>query len=92
MPGSEDFTYESLQDAEAVAQYLRALADGIAAGALKLRSDGRALELTPNGLLRFRLEGKHGRHRARVVMKVSWRHSAEPSEVQREILNIEPSS
>lgn len=79
MSEKRDFSYESLQDPESIGQYLRALADGIAAGHLTLKRDGNEIVLEPRGLLRCRIVGKRKRQRAQLVFKVSWRVD-DPSE------------
>lgn len=75
MASREEFEYEALQDTQAVVSYLQALADGFSRGDLRLGTDGRALELRPNGLLRFRLEGRRSKSRARLVITVTWKQS-----------------
>lgn len=74
MAGRENsFEYESLQDAESIVSYLNALADGIKCGRLSLSSNGRMLNLEPNGLIRLGVEAKRGKHRSRLIVKVDWR-------------------
>lgn len=85
---TDEFKYESLLDTRSVVQHLRAVADGLDDGGLTLTTDGRELVVSPQGLLRFRLEAKRGKHRTRMVMRMSWRHesSGAARDVQLKIL------
>lgn len=85
----EAFSFEALQDAEAVATYLGALADGVREGRVVLRSDGRTLQLGPRGLLRFRIEGKRGKHQSRLVLQVAWREDSGAEEPRPNDLTID---
>lgn len=78
MPGpAGEFEYEALQEAQAVARYLSALADGLKEGTLALSVDGKRLTLEPRGLLRLRIEAKRSKSRCRVNLKLSWREGEE---------------
>ncbi len=71
--GKAQFKHDSIQDRESIVEYLTALTEGIAAGSLDLRSDSGEINLTPKGLLRFRVEARRGVYRTGLILKISWR-------------------
>lgn len=73
MADRETFEYESLHDAASIASHLQALADGLKQGRLSLASNGKVLLLKPVGLLQLSVEGRKGKHRSRLLVKVQWR-------------------
>lgn len=73
MSRSDTFSHESLQDQESIVAYLRAVADGLAAGRLVLRADDEEVILRPHDLLRLKVEGRSGKHRSGIRVQVSWR-------------------
>lgn len=89
MAKRQAFSFEALQDAEALARYLGALAEGLEQGQVVLRSDGRTLELSPRGLLRFRLEAKRGKHQSRILLQIGWREDAPDDDSQGNELTID---
>lgn len=78
---SERFVYESLQDIDTVVTHLRAVADGLAQGRLRLASDDRELVLQPQGLLRTRLKAGRTGARNQLLLKLSWRDPDAPAAV-----------
>jgi amphi-Trp domain-containing protein len=67
------FSHESLEERDTVAQYLRAISDGLASGRLSLSSGEGELILEPEGLVRFRVSAKRSAYRSRINIKISWR-------------------
>lgn len=86
---TDKFSYESLQDGASIVSYLQALADGFAKGSLKLSNADEELAMDPWGLLRFRLEARRGRHRSRLVLRVSWRENRPGDEPEQQPLGIQ---
>ena len=89
MAGGGEFRFQALQEREAVAGYLRALADGLAAGEVTLAREGRELGLTPGGLVRLTLQARRGERRSRLVVKLAWREGTGEGEGPR-TLTITP--
>ncbi len=84
-----EFKHESLQDVPAVVQYLKAVTRGLEDGSLRLAIDDRELLLEPHGMVRFRLEAKRGKDRARLVLKLAWRDGTD-ADTARSALQITP--
>lgn len=90
MAARKEFDYESLQDSQAIVAYLGALGEGLAKGDLVLGANGDELSLHPRGLLRFRLEAKRSKGRARLSLTLSWREDQEQSDQDGSQLEINP--
>lgn len=52
------FKYDGLQEPAAIADYLEAVRDGFASGAVTLSQGEQVLELLPKGLVAVTIEGK----------------------------------
>ena len=72
-----DMLHEAMQEPAQLARYLRAIADGLEAGQLRLRSGSREVELHPRGLCSFELRSSTERQRVKLQLQLGWR---EPSE------------
>ncbi len=90
MADRDTFEYESLHDVESIVGHLQALADGLKRGRLSLASNGKAVVLQPAGLLRLEVEAKRGKHRARLMVKISWREDSPAAESGGDPLKIDP--
>lgn len=88
----EEFKFECLQDADGLADYFEAIADGLRKGGLTLTCNGREMALEPRGLPRFRLTARRGKHRSRISMKFTWREDYPGREDAPESLRITPKS
>ncbi len=82
------FSHDSLQDAQTIGNYLRAVADGLAAGKLSLASSDDELVLEPNGLLRLRIRAQRAQHRNRLALRISWRERSSVPEGKAAVLEI----
>jgi amphi-Trp domain-containing protein len=81
-----EMLHEAMQEPAQVARYLRALADGLEAGHLRLRSGGREVELHPRNLCSFELRSSSERQRVKLQLQLAWREaSVNPRDDQFEI-------
>ena len=78
-----EMLHEAMQEPAQLARYLRAIADGLEAGQLRLRSGAREVELHPRGLCSFELRSRTERQRVKLQLQLGWR---EPSENPRDDL------
>ena len=72
-PRETELVHESMQERSRVAGYLRAVADGLEAGRLRLSSGERRLELHPPTLCSLELRATTERQRVKLRLQVSWR-------------------
>ncbi len=86
------FKHESLQDGKSIEAYLRAIAEGLAAGRLRLASNDREVELEPHDLLRFRVDARRGSYRSGLVIRVSWREDLPTDDLHHGALRVRPAS
>lgn len=86
------FKHESLQDGKSIEAYLRAIAEGLAAGRLCLAADDCEVELEPHDLLRFRVDARRGSYRSGLVIRVSWREDSPTDDLQHGALRVRPGS
>lgn len=86
----EKFAYDSYQDCETITRHLRALADGLESGQLRLASDDRELVLEPQGMLRLHLRAHCSDARSRLALKITWRNNNHADSVDAH-LSIQPS-
>ena len=49
------FNHESLQDRKTIIKYLKAISDGISKGALSFADDTNEITLTPDGVIRLKV-------------------------------------
>jgi amphi-Trp domain-containing protein len=67
------FVFESLQDRETIKDYFLALIDGIKRGKIVLSTNGEAIELHPDDLLRFAVKVKKKGGISTLGVKISWK-------------------
>ncbi|HMQ20869.1 MAG TPA: amphi-Trp domain-containing protein [Planctomycetota bacterium] len=70
---ANEFEHDSLQDRDQVVAYLRAVADGIDSGALRLSDQERTIELRPVGLMAFGVRAQSKRSRVTFSLRLSWK-------------------
>ncbi len=70
---SDELVHEALQERAQVARYLRAIADGIESGMLRLSSGDKQMEFRPPALCGFELRAKSERSRAKLRLRLAWR-------------------
>jgi len=68
------FKFEAGQNRKAVAQHLRALADGLDKGQVSLEGKGGQISLEPADDVELRVEGKRESERSRLSVKINWSH------------------
>jgi amphi-Trp domain-containing protein len=74
MPKKElDLVHDAMQERKHVARYLRAIADGLEEGQLRLKSGEHEVELHPPTLCSFELRATTERQRVRVRVQLGWR-------------------
>ena len=76
-PSDIDLVHEAMQEPAQVASYLRAIADGLEVGRLRLRSGDREVELHPGRLCTFELRSTSERQRVKLSVQLGWREAAE---------------
>jgi amphi-Trp domain-containing protein len=76
---SIELIHDAMQEPALVARYLRAIADGLEARRLLLRSGEREVELRPAGLCTFELRSTTERQRVKLQVQLAWRESADGS-------------
>lgn len=74
---SNQFRHESLQDANAIVNYLNALAAGIEKGTLQFRDEEGEIILEPGGMIRFGLEAQKKSDRYSLSLKMSWKQRSD---------------
>ena len=67
-----EFTHESLQDAESIATYLKALQDGFARGRIELTEGDATLIMEPSGHLDMTIRANKESGKCQVALTVSW--------------------
>jgi amphi-Trp domain-containing protein len=72
-----ELVHEAMHEPAQVANYLRAIADGLEAGHLRLRSGERELELRPLSLCTFELRSSSERQRVKLQLQLGWRENSE---------------
>ncbi|NOT02468.1 MAG: amphi-Trp domain-containing protein [Phycisphaerales bacterium] len=85
----QEFTHESYQDRESIARYLTALREGLQNGKLLLASNGERFALEPATLVKFDVEARQNRERARLVLKLSWKRQKPGRQLRVEPLLID---
>lgn len=66
------FEHISLQDRAAIAEQLSALAEGFSKGSLTFTNKDSDMQLTPGGLIRFRVKASNKQERVRLSIRMSW--------------------
>jgi amphi-Trp domain-containing protein len=83
------FDHESAQDAQDLAEYLEALAQGFIQGKMRFSNKGTRLELHPKGLITFAVEAKAIRGRMKLNLRFTWREDTPESESEHSPLVID---
>lgn len=71
-----EFDHDALHSPKMLADYLRALADGLEARSVTLTDENGVLLLTPSGLIRLRLRAQQKSDRVRLGVTLSWSRDA----------------
>ena len=66
------FKHQSLQDADAIGNYLSALKEGFENGALVFSTNGDRMVLKPQGLVNLELEAKRKGEDVKLSLKFRW--------------------
>ena len=66
-------SYDAHLSKEEVSAYLKAVAEGLRQGRIKMSHDGKCLELLPNADLRIDISAAQKGPRQRLAFEVSWR-------------------
>ncbi|MFU2210734.1 amphi-Trp domain-containing protein [Solidesulfovibrio sp. C21] len=67
------FKYEGLQEPDVIAEYLEAVRDGFAKGAVTLTQGEQIMELLPKGLVAVTIEGKLKGEDRKLKMTFRWK-------------------
>ncbi len=81
------FRHESLQDADTIQQYLKALTKGVARGKLTFSDEDGEIVLQPQGLLNLKLTASKEDGRNRVTLRITW-HDREPKKKAKKSLKV----
>ena len=73
----DELVHEALQERGKIAAYLRAIADGLDSGQLKLASGDTSIELYTPSLCNFELRVKEERSRVKIRLRLAWRKKDE---------------
>jgi amphi-Trp domain-containing protein len=84
------FTYESVQDAASLVEYLQALTDGFAKGSMSFSRKDLDLTLCPTGLIGFAVEAKGKDGRMKLNLKFTWREDVKAKDAEKDTLAITP--
>ncbi|WP_178862065.1 amphi-Trp domain-containing protein [Thiomicrorhabdus cannonii] len=85
------FEHESLQDKDAIVQYLKALTEGIEKGEVLLSDDDEKVTLNPTPFGRFKLKATRSKKVQELRLKISWIGHEDDGE-RAQPLHIQPSS
>ena len=69
----QDFSFEAMQDPEAIVTYLKALTRGFEEGSLTFRGNGESITLSPEGLIHMDLQALRKADRCKLSLRFSWR-------------------
>ncbi|MFZ5426610.1 MAG: amphi-Trp domain-containing protein [Thermodesulfobacteriota bacterium] len=89
-PNEGKFSYESVQDAKTLVEYLRALTDGFEKGTMRFSRKDMELALSPKGLIGFAVEAKAKDGRMKLALKFAWREAVEEKEPESDTFVITP--
>ncbi len=84
------FSYESLQDSQALLTYLKALVQGFESGAMRFSVKEDEIVLHPSGLIHFAVEAKAKRGRMKLALKFAWREGEDEPGTSADILTLDP--
>jgi len=84
-PKDIELVHEAMHEPAQIARYLRAIAEGLEAGRLSLRSGERVLELHPGPLCTLELRSTLERQRVKLQIQLGWREALGAAEPALEI-------
>ncbi|MFO7717397.1 MAG: amphi-Trp domain-containing protein [Desulfohalobium sp.] len=70
---SKRFDYESLQDTQSIAKYLRALIEALENKRLVFSSDDEEIVLTPEDIVKFAVKANKKNGKSKLSIKISWK-------------------
>ena len=79
-PKTKVFDHESLQDADNLAAFLKAIAKGIKKGHIEFTDDDETLTLTPTPLGRFRIKAEKTPKSQTLRIKITWQSGTSEAE------------
>jgi len=69
------FRHESLQDRKTIIKYLKAIKDGISKGALSFADDANEITLTPDGLIRLKVNVLSHENTRELQISFNWKET-----------------
>ncbi|WFE67845.1 amphi-Trp domain-containing protein [Thiomicrospira sp. R3] len=66
------FEHESLQDKDAIINYLAVVSEGFAKGQLQLTNEEDNVTLTPQGLARLKIKAKQAKNHQEIRITLAW--------------------
>jgi len=77
-----ELVHDAMHEPAQIARYLRAIADGLEAGRLRLRSEEGDVELHPGKLCTFELRTTTERQRVKLQLQLGWREALDGASEQ----------
>lgn len=74
---TEEFKHESLQDQDAIINYLKAVIEGFKKGKILLSDEDDSITLTPEKLAELKIKAKQSDKKQSVSLKFSWSFEGE---------------
>lgn len=69
---NNNFKYESIFDKEALVELLENLTEGVKSGQLELSDQNKSIQLSPQGLMQFRVTAGQEGSQHKLSLRVSW--------------------
>ena len=73
MKADNIFTHESLQDRKTIIKYLKTISDGISKGALSFADDANEITLTPDGIIRLKVNVLKQNNERELQIAFNWK-------------------
>jgi amphi-Trp domain-containing protein len=84
---SSEFKHETLQDVDAISEYLKILTDGFENKELIFRNDREQILLKPDGMIELEVKAKKKDGKVKLAIKFNWKER-EPGKDEEEKLVI----
>ncbi|WP_017446171.1 amphi-Trp domain-containing protein [Gayadomonas joobiniege] len=76
---NDNFRYESIFDKDALVELLENITEGVRSGALELSDQNKSIQLSPQGLMQFRVTAGQDGSQHKLSLRVSWQGSEKKS-------------
>ena len=82
------FSHESLQDRKTIIKYLKTINDGIAKGALSFADDASEITITPDGVIRLKVNILKQDNKRELQISLNWKETDSTKKCDPGILTI----